>query len=173
MSQRERLRKRRLPPTQVALRVDFSPDADAAQVELESALRALSLAEVRNADLTDLQDRVGRARAEMAAYVEVLNVHTIPPERYEELIGEHPPSEKQRADGAQWNSVSFVPALLAECIGVGEDDPMSAEDWAEFVSTPGQAAMGELNALFNACLLANDRSPDVHVGKGFGAETRS
>lgn len=174
MNQRERLLGRRLPPTPVVIRMVFTPEADAAHRRHDAALRALLDGQARSADpaaLLALQEQVDDARAVLAPFVETLNVHVIPPDRYERLIGEHPPTEAQSANGDQWNSATFVAALLAECVVLDGDERMSAEDWTAWMTSSG-LAMGELNVLFSACMDANDRSPSVHVGKGSGV-TRS
>lgn len=173
MSQRERLRGRRLPPAQVQLRVDFSPDADLAYSNLEAAKRALQAAEARGDELEAAVAHLAAAREAVSPHAEVLTISTLSADMYEALLGEHPPTEESRAKGAQWDAKTFVPALLAACIGVDDPDPMTIDDWAEFASTPNKAAVGELNALFNACLVANYRTVDEHVGKGSGVGTTS
>jgi len=168
MSQRERLLGRRIPPERVTIRVDFSDAADVAYAEYESALRDLQLAESRNADLTDARARLAESSAALAEFQEVLVVSPIPPADYEALIGEHPPTEQQQALNYRWDPDGFIPALLAACIGqeLPPEDRMSEKDWLDWTTTAAVGAAGEVMALFAACLRVNDRSLDVHVGKG-------
>jgi hypothetical protein len=168
MSQRERLLARRVPPTRVAIRVDFSPESDVAFAAHEVALRDLQTAEFRSADLSAARVRVEEARAGLEPFQEVLLVSPLAAHEYEQLVSEHPPTEQQRGKGHAWNTDSFVPALLAACIGQGlpEGERMTEKDWIDWTTTASAGVSGELVTLFNACLTANDRSPDVQVGKG-------
>lgn len=166
MSQRERLLGRRLPPTEVIIRVEFGPAADAAEAEHRDAVHALTNLRLAGLDVADAEGRAATARAALVPFCEVLQVHPIAADLFEQLVGDHPPSEEQRRRGDQWNTATFAPALLAACIGVDEVDPMTEKDWREWWTTPRAAAAGELGKLFDTCLQVNDRSPDVQVGKG-------
>lgn len=168
MSEWDQLRNRRVPPTPVVIRTAFTLEADAAHREHDEALRVFIEAEIRGADTVEHQPRLDAAKAALEPFVATLNVHVISAARYEELVGDHPPTEQQRGVGAQWNNATFVPAILAECVALASGARMAAPDWAEWIADPGGLAHGELNALYSACLAANDRSPDVQVGKGFG-----
>lgn len=172
MSQRERLLGRRLPPTVVRLRVDFTPEADRSYELLETEQRAVQTAEARGSDLETVYLRLAAARSVVEQYTEELSVSPLSADQYEQLVCEHPPSDELRKTGAQW-APTFVPALLAACIGQGDPDAMTVEDWAYFASTPSAVVAGEMNELFNACVAANFRTLDAYVGKGFGVGTRS
>ena len=167
MSQRERLLGRRVPPTPVAIRVDFSPAADAAFAAHEEAVRDLRNAELRTADLEQVRARVAEAKAALEPYQEVLLVSPIAANEYDELIGQHPPTDQQRELGYAWNPDGFVPALLAACIGqeLPETERMSEKDWIDWTTTASAGVSGELVTLYQTCLQINDRSIDVHVGK--------
>jgi hypothetical protein len=167
MSQRERLLGRRVPPTRVAIRVDFSPEADAAFAAHEEAVRDLRTAEFRTADLEQIRARVAETKAALAQYQEILLVSAVAANEYDELIGAHPPTDKQREDGFVWNPDTFVPALLAACIGqeLPEAERMSEKDWIDWTTTASAGVSGELVALYQACLQVNDRRIDMHVGK--------
>lgn len=167
MSQRERLLGRRLPPTTVRIRVDFSTESDSIRAELESAQRALAEA-VTAEEVASARQRVDTCQARWDACHEVLTVNPLAPHAYDELISAHPPTDEQRDHGFEWNPDTFVPALLAACIGQDADDPMTEQDWAEWISTPQAAASGEVALLVHTCIQVNDRSPDIQVGKGFG-----
>lgn len=168
MSQRERLLARRIPPERVTIRVDFSAEADEAFAAHESALRDLAEDQARGADLVAARARVEEARAALAPFQEVLVVTAMAPAEYEALVGEHPPTDDQQKLSYAWNPESFVPALLAACIGsdLPVEDRMSEKDWIDWITTTSAAAAGELTALYAACLRVNDRAPDLHVGKG-------
>ncbi|HLS44285.1 MAG TPA: hypothetical protein VK045_02515 [Ornithinicoccus sp.] len=167
MSQRDRLLGRRIPPTPVAIRVDFSPEADAAYAEHESALRDLETAESRGADLAAAKARVEQAAAALAPHQEVLHVAPIPPSQYDELVGEHPPTDEQRARNYQWNPDTFGPALLAACIGqdLPPDERMSEKDWIDWAAS-GASGHAEYVLLVNTALEVNSRTVSIHVGKG-------
>lgn len=168
MSQRERMLGRRIPPTPVAIRVDFGPDADAAYAAHEEALRDLQIAETRGADLTTARARVDETKAALADYQEILHISALPPAVYDELIGEHPPTDEQRAKNYQWNPETFAPALLAACIGqdLPDEERMSEKDWIDWTTLTAAAQNGEFVMLVNTCLEVNQRTIDVHVGKG-------
>jgi len=160
VSQRDRLLGRRLPPTPVRIRIDYTtPGVNGLVAALASARAAA------DADTDEGQSRILAAEAATAPYFEVLLVAGIPPDRYDELVSEHQPTDEARKAGHQW-ATSFVPALLAACIGQDAVDPMSEKDWIEWMRIPGAAASGEITLLFQTCLDVNDRSPDVMVGKG-------
>ena len=160
MSQRDRLLSRRIPPTPVRIRVDFTTPGVGALF--------MALAQARLSDTTTPEGLAQLKAAESACdpYSEVLTVSPIPADQYDALVSEHPPSDEQRALGHVWNPDTFWSALLAACIGQEAVDPMTEKDWAEWGHIPGAAASGEIGVLFQTCLNANDRSPDMHVGKG-------
>ena len=166
MSQRDRLLGRRVPPTPVTIRVDFSPDADAAYAEHEAALRDLETVAARGADPTAAHALVAETKAALAPYQEVLQVSPIPPSQYDELMGEHPPTDAQREAGYIWNPDTFGPAILAACTGqdLPDDERMSEKDWIDWASsaTSGHA---EYILLVNTALAVNDRTLNIQVGK--------
>lgn len=166
MSQRERLLGRRLPPTEVVIRVEFGADAEAADAEHRDATTTVTNLRLMGVDASEAEVRVAAAREALLPFCEVLQVHPIAADLFEQLVGDHPPTDEQRARGDQWNVNTFAPALLAACIGQDEVDPMTEKDWREWWTTPRAAAAGELGKLFDTCLQVNDRSPDVQVGKG-------
>lgn len=167
MSQRDRLLGRRIPPTPVAIRVDFSPEADTAFAAHEAALRDLETAESRGVDLDTVQALVAETKTALGLFQEILQVSPIPPSVYDDLIGEHPPTDKQREQSYSWNPDTFGPALLAACIGqdLPADERMSEKDWIDWASTPA-AGHGEYVSLVNTCLAVNDRTLNLNVGKG-------
>ena len=102
----------------------------------------------------------------MAPYQEVLQVSPIPPSQYDELMGEHPPTDAQREAGYIWNPDTFGPAILAACTGqdLPDDERMSEKDWIDWASsaTSGHA---EYILLVNTALAVNDRTLNIQVGK--------
>src|SRR5690606_36519303 len=98
-SARDRLLGRKIPPVEVTIRADFSPESDAAQAEVEAAQRALAEAQARGADLTSAQLRLNIAKDAMRPYVEVLQAVPLPPAEYEALIDAHPPREHEQVRG--------------------------------------------------------------------------
>jgi len=167
-SARDRLLARKIPPTEVTIRADFSPESDAAQAEVEAAQRALAEARERGADLTSAQLRLNVARDAMRPYVEVLHAVPLAPAEYEALIDAHPPREHEQARNAIWNADTFPPALLAACLLQDGEPVMSADEWAAWSKTPGAVASGEYATLVSICVQVNDRSPSVSTGKGPG-----
>lgn len=165
MGLKERFASRQLPQVVYPLRMDYSPDSDAAERELGAAERELAFAQSQGwTDLGGLRRRVEQARLARAAFYEELTIRALPPAEFEELVSAHPSSKEQRdksGPAAVWNVDTFVPALLAACV----DSDMTADDWAE-VTSKGPMATGEVAALFQAALTVNDRTPDEHLGKG-------
>ena len=97
---------------------------------------------------------------------ELFELRALPPDEWEILVDEHPPTEEQRARGDSWNVLTFRPALLAACVLTPDgEEPLTAEDWAELAAGRGMAA-GELNLLYGTALDLNDRTPRDDVGKG-------
>lgn len=163
----DRLRARNLPTETVALPLD--PQAYT-RAERELLAATVSLDEARAdgvADLTALQARVDAAQAELdGCECEMITLRALPPVEWEALLDLHPPTEEQRALGALWNIATFRPALLALSVVVAEGEaPLSEADW-EQMSKAGALAAGELNALFNAAVGVNFRTPSSAVGKG-------
>lgn len=159
MSLRDRLLARKLPTATVTIRVDFTPEADAADTELADATRALRLAEYRDpgADHTGLRARVDAAQAAVDSHCETIRLHALPPAEFEALIAAHPPPDGSR-DG--WDETTLRAPLVAAC---AEGD-MTEDDWAELL-TKGPVTTGEARALFAAALGVNDRTADLRVGK--------
>lgn len=165
MSMRARLRDRQLPVLTVAIRIDFSADADAAEKTLAQLTRTLRLAELRDpdADHTEQRDRLTAAQAGLQAqYYEVIRLRALPPADMEALIAAHPPTPAQRTDdpAVAWNKITFRPALIAAC-AQGEE---TEQDWAQWL-TSGAVTDGEVAMLFAAVIQVNDRSVDLRVGK--------
>lgn len=167
MSLRDRLRARQLPTETVRLPLDPAAYARAER-ELDAATWALEEARARaSVDVAELRARVASAREVFdACEVETVTVRALPPAEWEALLDEHPPTDEQRAAGAQWNLHSFRPALLAASVVPADgDEPSGLDEWEQFAKD-GTLAAGELNALFNTAVSLNLRAPSSAVGKG-------
>lgn len=162
MSLGDRLRGRQLPTTTVAIRVDFTPESDAAETELVDATRALRLAELRDtdADHSELENRVAAAQAAVDVHYETVVLRALPPAEFEALIAAHPPADGQQSREV-WNETTLRAPLIAACA----DGDMTEDDWVEFL-TKGPVTTGEVRMLFSAAVSVNDRTADVRVGKG-------
>lgn len=104
-------------------------------------------------------DEVAAAQAQLDGCYEILRITALEPGDYEALVAAHPPPDDQK-DEASWDPVTFVPALLAECI---EGDDTEA-DWADYVTKILEP--GEVQDLFGTVLGVHFRAPDPRVGKG-------
>lgn len=107
------------------------------------------------------------APTEDGAEPEVVELRAIPPNEFEALADEHPPTAEQEARGAAWNSATFRPALLEACVITPDgEDPLTAADWADAAAS-GWMTIGELNSLFDCALELNaGRWPSARTGKG-------
>lgn len=163
MSLRDRLTQRQLPSTRVSLRIDFSPEADAAEDALRNALLELQIAEAGRLGVEEAQAKVDAAQAVVDEGYEHMVVNALPPADMDALIAAHPPTaeQKQRDQSVVWNEDTFRPAVLAACV----EGDTTETDWRELIEK-GAVTLGEVRALVNAAMLANDRSIDVRVGKG-------
>ena len=162
----ERLRARKLPTEIVRLPIDPSEYARAER-DLETALWALEEARAGGSvDVAVQQARVDTARAVLdACECEQITLRALPPAEWETLLDMHPPTEDQRANGAQWNVTTMRASLLAAAVVPDEgDDPLAEADW-EQLAKAGSLASGELTALFNAAVRLNVRAPASAVGK--------
>lgn len=165
MTRRERLRARRLPSTPVTVRTDFGEAADAAFAEVGAARQRVLDARAAGLPVGEAQAVLEQAETATEPFVEVLQVHPIPPREYDDLLTAHPPSAEQQKQGHIWNLATFGPALLAACVDRGTDDQLSEAEWVEDIDA-GVYAPGELTRLLQTCIDVNDRAPDVQVGKG-------
>ena len=165
MTRRERLRARRLPSTPVTVRTDFGEAADAAFAGVGAAEQKVFEARAAGVPAAAAQAELDKAREGLEAFVEVLQVHPIPPREYDDLLTAHPPTAEQQKQGHIWNLATFGPALLAACVDRGPDDQLSEAEWVEDIDA-GVYAPGELTRLLQTCIDVNDRAPDVQVGKG-------
>lgn len=163
----DRLQARRLPEEPVAIPVDpVAHRAAERQVEVDTRTLQLALAQGVD-DLTIFRERLAAAQAALDALpVETFQLRCLPPEQWEELISEHPPTEAQRKQGWQWDTETFRPALLAASVMVPEGEKGLTElDWRQ-LAAHGLLAAGELELIYGTAVALNSRQPQVSTGKG-------
>lgn len=155
LSQRDRLKNRKLPSVTQPIVIE---DPTAADRALKYADRVHQHA-LRGGDADEIKRTkaaVGRAQKKFDACFEHLTIRALRPRDYDDLIEEHPPTEEQLAaatdplDTPQWNRETFRPALLAACI----EGDMTAEDWAEWLEE--SSSRGEGQKLFIVTLALNE-----------------
>jgi hypothetical protein len=157
------LRGRQLPTT--TTRIPRDPVAYSALVEeLSAALRAVNAAGRATPDSTQ---RVEAAQAAIddAPAVEV-TIRAIPPDVWEQLVDQHPPTDEQRAAGEEWNKASMRAPLLAVTVVPPEgQDPITADQWDAMVKA-GNIGAGELDVLYLTAVTINRRVLRMAPGKG-------
>ncbi len=67
---------------------------------------------------------------------------------YDDLLGAHPPTAKQKKDGATFNVDSLAPGLLSECL---VDPVLTVEQADELYRSPTWSA-GEMGSLYLQCM---------------------
>jgi hypothetical protein len=167
---KDRLRARGRPQVTYPILTATLPQVQAAGAELAEARDALARAQQAPAGhllVERYEQAVAAAGAALTACYEHVTITALPPEDMEALIGEHPPTPAQAEDGATWDPVTFVPALLAASVSFGPDEPpWTSEEWAQETTATGALSLGEVTGLFQAALDVNSRSPDPRTGKG-------
>jgi hypothetical protein len=162
-SNEERLRGRRLPTQCVRLPVD--PDVWA-RLHRDHAAAVWALEDARARGKVDTgPERAAVAQLDAAiAAAEVVEVHlrALPPDEWESLVVEHPPTPDELARGAQWHVPTFRPALLAASEAAAGHP---ATDW-ERLAKEGEITAGELASLFESSIMLNVRMLSDAVGKG-------
>lgn len=164
MSQRERLLRRRIPALQVPIRVDFSAESYRAFKAHDEAVQDLRSATFRTNALDEARARVEETRVALEPFQEVLRVSPLPTATYEALVQAHPPTTAD-PPGSAWHTDTFVPALLAACVGqnLPEAERMTEQDWADWIATSGAGVIGDLNPLFRAALQVNNPALEMYV----------
>jgi hypothetical protein len=164
MSQRDRLLSRRIPALRVPTRVAYSAEAEEAFRAHDEAVQDLRSASFRLASLDEVRARVAETKAALEPFQEILHVSPLPTPTYEALVAAHPPTAAD-PPGSSWHTDTFVPALLAACVGqdVPEGERMSEQDWADWIATAGAGVVGDLNPLFRAALQVNNPALEMYV----------
>jgi hypothetical protein len=156
----ERLKSRkRLPSVPYRVLVVDGEELETAQQKLTEAVERRRRAE-RNLDPSK-PDRVKEAKAAKSAVTrlekafeacwETIQLTAMPPEEFEELKSEHPPTPEQlKADpDLEYNKATFRPALLAACAEGGH----SAVEWGAMLKE--QFSEGERQEIFTTALAIN------------------
>lgn len=160
------------------VRVPVVLDGDAAEA-LADAERAVAEAE-RSGDeaaLSDARERLGEASAAAEAATTVFVLRSIGRRRFEELLAEHPPTSRQRADFAErsaslglntgrlsYDPDSFPPVLIAACC---EDPEMTVEE-ARALWDSEQFNEAELALLAAAAFTVNTSAVVAPTGRQAG-----
>jgi hypothetical protein len=129
--------------------------------ELNEARGRLVLAGVGGGDpemLTRLKADVAEKQAVVDACFEKIRLHALRGDRFEALMGEHPPTAEDEAKGLTHHDTSFLPALLAACCDNGWAD----EDWADEI---GELSVGERSELRETVTHLNTRSWSSQIPK--------
>lgn len=136
--------------------------AGEAETNLAGAERDLRRAKVSGdeAEIAAAEEALEQAKAAVRACYDTLLFRALPSHEFEALISAHEPTKEQQKDGAQWNTDTFPPALLAAC---AVDSDMSEQEWAEELS-PWSVA--DRNAVFSAALSANVTARSLTLPKG-------
>lgn len=90
----------------------------------------------------------------------VFRFRALPPDVYDALRAEHPPTEAQEARGEATNTDMWVPALISAC----SINPITPEEVRAFIDE-GVFNTGEVIEMINTCRAVNER-PLTTVGKG-------
>lgn len=67
---------------------------------------------------------------------------------YDDLIGAHPPTAKQKKDGATFNVDTMAPALLSRCMV----DPVLTAEQADELYNSDMWSAGEMGSLYLQCM---------------------
>lgn len=105
----------------------------------------------RFATLDDLRHKPRRSKEVEVPFgddVVTVTVHSINTRAYDDLVGEHPPSKKDKEQGAAWNVDTFAPALIARCTS----QPALTEEDAKALWESDDWSRGELFDWFMACI---------------------
>jgi hypothetical protein len=161
-TQRDLLRARRLPREDIYFPADAEA-RDGAAGALRDALSAVLLAtsDEERVLLRKAADEAQRAFSELPRLG--FTITALPPRKWEQLISEHPPVEKDH----QWNVKTFRPAVCVACIVAPEGEaPFTLTEWNELVREGGSLSSGEEDAIFLAALQLNTRAVHISTGKG-------
>lgn len=77
-----------------------------------------------------------------------LKIQAIGSKEYDDLVASHPPTSKQKKDGAAFNIDALAPALISACL---VEPVMTPDEAAELYNSPAWSA-GEMGGLYVACM---------------------
>jgi hypothetical protein len=135
---------------------------DAAEAAFAAAERDLRRAKVGGdeAEVEAAEAALEQAKGDLRDCYDTLTFRSLPSHEFEALISAHEPTKEQQKDGAQWNSETFTPALLAaSCV----DSDLSETEWAEELAG---WSVADRNAIFSAALSANVTARSLTIPKG-------
>lgn len=170
----DRLRKRKPAEAYVVIHDDAAmaavtqAQADLAQARMQ--VRSELVGKTAGVDVDELlaaDPRVKKAlkavdaaaKAQKEAEV-VFRFRALPPDVYDNLRTQHPPTEEQEAAGQDKNPDTWVPAIVSAC----SIDPITPEQVRGLIDD-GVLNTGEVVSLINACREVNER-PLTTAGKG-------
>lgn len=114
----------------------------------------------------DLLMNKARATSEFTIYVKnqdgedqevTMKYEAIGARQYDKLVGKHPPTSEQRADGSTFNIDTFAPALIAKvCM-----EPEMTEAQAKEIWNSEDWSRGDLMVLFRNAVELNNRGLDI------------
>lgn len=152
------------------------PDEEAAQA-LSVANDNLYLARLRvaethpeedvdgHADVTAARGAVARAEKQVDDTDVVFHFRALPPEVYDQMQFQHPPTESQQKLGMAYNPDTYVPAVIAAC----SVDGITPEQVRDLITpdVDGNTALnqGDLSVMFAKCRQINE-VPRANLGKG-------
>jgi hypothetical protein len=127
----------------------------------------------RTATLSDLKTKQARTSEivlPLGDELVTIVVKSINTKVYDDLIGLHPPTKKDKEDGASFDLDTFGPALMALCT----KEPELTEDEALEIWASPDWARGELLDWFSACVNICNKGLEVpSTANGSGSTRRS
>lgn len=159
-------------------------EANAKAARLEARHRLAKTPEDRlalEAEMLEAQEAREAARERLKANAHCFPFHSINPRRFDELVTDHPPTDRQLADVKEaggdptqlgWNPDTFAPVLVAECCS---DPVMTAEEAQALFQDPNWNG-AELGELFQAALQCNMQRRQIEMviqGNGSGGAKRN
>jgi hypothetical protein len=130
--------------------VDEHRDSEG-EVDLDALIAA-------DPDVHEAAQRAAAADAKRKAAEVRIHLRALPPDVYDALQLQHPPTDEQEKRGMIWNPHTFFPALLAAC----SVKPLSEEQAAAIISA-GNA--GDVAKMMGVCRTLNEHSA-LSLGKG-------
>jgi len=112
--------------------------------------------------LTQIEELVEASESTVA----IFSFKSIGRPRYDEMVGENPPTPEQKKDGAEFNADTFPPSLVSES---SLEPVISLEEAVDIFSSPDWNN-AELRKLFFAALEVNTETGDIPLSRD-GSET--
>jgi hypothetical protein len=135
----------------------LSPETAAAVVEAAKATRTASFSDLKKKPRRTLSFHVTVASDDGTEQQLQMVFRACSSTRFDELQGDHPPTDKERRAGAIYNVATFAPALIAE---VSHEPRLSIEQARELYTSDDWSS-GEVQHLFLNALGVCQRGLDV------------